>query len=139
MDSQSTTSVNLRSSSSDSSSPRSKPQESAESYFPPAPVIDASPSAQLLVTTTFGQPAPPVRRLTSHIGPYPLSAMDLEYAEPTDELDVEKQLSKPPLPRSVHSSLKAAATMERKKVMEGAATKARRLAEAKKEWASWAR
>ena len=104
-----------------------------------ATMSSTSPSA---ISSSSGTTRPaPMKQTSSGIGPYPLSALDRHHAPPDDELDLEAQLAKPPLPRSLHSSLRAAAVADRKAKMaaaDDAETRAQRLAEAKKEWASWA-
>ncbi len=61
----------------------------------------------------------------------------MPFPEPAGQLDVAAQLAKDPLPRSLHSSLRRAAAYERVVKVEDAETRARALAEAKKEWLSW--
>ncbi|KAH7041201.1 uncharacterized protein B0I36DRAFT_312357 [Microdochium trichocladiopsis] len=126
--------------------------ETSDSYFPSSATAansSSSTSANSTATSTPGYSSassstvgprpPPVKQTSSGVGPYPLSALDRHHALPEEELDLEKQLAKPPLPRSLHSSLRAAAASERRKLVgDDPETKAQRLAEAKKEWASWA-
>lgn len=65
---------------------------------------------------------------------YPIPPLEREYAAPTEELDVARQLAKKPLPRSLHSSLQRAATSSsRVPAVEDDETRARKLAAAKKE------
>ncbi|KAJ1337555.1 hypothetical protein MN608_00408 [Microdochium nivale] len=110
--------------------------------------VAAATTAPAAVASTSARPVP-VKQTSSGVGPYPLSALDRDHALPDDELDLDAQLAKPPLPRSLHSSLRAAAaaaavserTSSGSSTMAAAndaETRARRLAEAKKEWASWA-
>jgi len=126
------------------SSPRIE-MDASDSYFPSATTDQQSSDNQTTGSTpassesaTDRRPAP-VKQTSSGVGPYPLSALDRHHAPPDEELDVEKQLAKPPLPRSLHSSLRAAAALERRtQAADDAEARAQRLAEAKKEWASWA-
>lgn len=122
--------------------------DASDSYFPSVATGhqtgDNNQSTGNINTPALSQPATdrrpaPVKQMSSGVGPYPLSALDRHHAPPDEELDVEKQLAKPPLPRSLHSSLRAAAATERRtQVADDAEVRAQRLAEAKKEWASWA-
>lgn len=121
--------------------------DASDSYFPSAAATGHQTTDNQSTGNSnpaLSQPAPdrrpaPVKQMSSGVGPYPLSALDRHHAPPDEELDVEKQLAKPPLPRSLHSSLRAAAATERRtQVADDAEVRAQRLAEAKKEWASWA-
>ncbi|KAL7627051.1 hypothetical protein AAE478_003827 [Parahypoxylon ruwenzoriense] len=100
--------------------------ETSSSYFP------ASPSSSL--SSSSSDTEAPVARTNHMIGAsYPIPPLERTYAAPTGELDVAAQLAMKPLPRSLHSSLQRAATTTRKPPVEDEETRARKLADAKRE------
>ncbi|KAI1074336.1 hypothetical protein F5B20DRAFT_440938 [Whalleya microplaca] len=106
-----------------------QPSESSGSYFPEAGTSVSSVSSE---TPPVETPAT-TKALNSPIGHYPLPPLEREYVEPTEELDVARQLSLKPLPWSLHSSLQRAASSEQKPVVEDETERARKFAEAKRE------
>ncbi|KAI0603067.1 hypothetical protein F4775DRAFT_11518 [Biscogniauxia sp. FL1348] len=64
---------------------------------------------------------------------YPLPPLDREYAEPTGELDVAKQLAKKPAYWSAQGWVHRAATSEPPRRVEDPETRARKFAEAKRD------
>jgi hypothetical protein len=106
-----------------------KPEEAGESYFP----TTSSRRSSLSSTSTGSQESLPAKLLRSHTGANPLDAMSREYPEPTQEIDVAKQLAMQPRKHSLHHSLKRAAATERMVVVEDSETKAKKLAAAKAE------
>lgn len=64
---------------------------------------------------------------------YPIPPLERQYTPPTEELDVARQLAKKPLPRSLHSSLQRAASASTQKKVEDEETRARKLADAKRQ------
>ncbi|KAI0901443.1 hypothetical protein F4806DRAFT_964 [Annulohypoxylon nitens] len=114
----------------------SKPYEPTRSYF-----RDTSPSpttSSLSESEEESSPSPapsPNTKINPMIGAsYPIPPLEREYAPPTEELDVARQLAKKPLPRSLYSSLqRAAAKPSRMPVVEDEETRAKKLADAKRE------
>ncbi|KAI2470432.1 hypothetical protein F4781DRAFT_179984 [Annulohypoxylon bovei var. microspora] len=114
----------------------SKPSETSRSYF-----RDTSPSpttSSLSESEEEASPSPapsPNSKINQMIGAsYPIPPLEREYAPPTEELDVARQLAKKPLPRSLYSSLQRAATKpSRKLTVEDEETRAKKLADAKRE------
>lgn len=126
-----------------------QPTESATSYFPAGEVERPSSSGSTTsssngstTSSSSGRgegPATTTWKLAidSPTGDYPLPAIETPFPKPAAEIDVAAQLAKDPLPRSLHSSLKRAATHERRVKAEDPGARARALEEAKREWMSW--
>ena len=129
-----------------------QPSEAATSYFPTGAVerrtssagssmvesttdstADSTTTSTMSETARPWNPGPASERPT---GDYPLPAIETPFPAPAGELDVAAQLAKDPLPHSLHASLRRAAARERGQE-EDPDTRARALAEAKKEWMSW--
>jgi hypothetical protein len=110
------------------------PSETSDSYFPSAQASgQTTPSEGSMTpaeTPSFKLP------LNSPIGNYPMPALAREFPKPDEDLDIAKQLQKRPLPRSLHSSLKVAASYEKKQA-DDADTRAEKLRAAKEQWKSW--
>lgn len=130
-----------------------QPTESATSYFPAGEVERPSSSGSTTSSSNgsttsssssggggHGEgPATTTWKLAidSPTGDYPLPVIETPFPKPAAEIDVAAQLAKDPLPRSLHSSLKRAATHERRVKAEDPGARARALEEAKREWMSW--
>ncbi|OTB08358.1 hypothetical protein M426DRAFT_316982 [Hypoxylon sp. CI-4A] len=117
-----------------------QPSEVSASYFPegsPSPTSSTSPlsSSSEAEDETPSPSQSPATRATQMIGTnYPIPPLEREYAPPTEELDVARQLAMKPLPRSLHSSLqRAAAVPVRQLVVEDDETRAQKLADAKRQ------
>ncbi|KAI0002819.1 hypothetical protein F4779DRAFT_622051 [Xylariaceae sp. FL0662B] len=106
-----------------------KPSEISASYFPEP---GTSPSSESSETPSIDTPAV-TKVQTAPTANNPLTPLERKFAKPTEELDVARQLSKKPLPWSLHSSLARAASSEQKPLIEDQQVRARKLAEAKKE------
>lgn len=79
-------------------------------------------------------PSPVARAVSQMIGAsYPIPPLERQYMPPAEELDVARQLAMKPLPRSLHSSLQRAASATKKQVVEDEETRAKKLADAKRE------
>ncbi|KAI1384577.1 uncharacterized protein F4822DRAFT_367249 [Hypoxylon trugodes] len=114
-----------------------QPAEVSSSYFPeasPSPTTSTSSSETEEETPTI-TPSTAAKISNSMIGTnYPIPPLEREYAAPTGELDVAAQLAMKPLPRSLHSSLQRAAALPASPaVVEDGETRARKLANAKRE------
>ncbi|KAI1098991.1 hypothetical protein F4804DRAFT_100231 [Jackrogersella minutella] len=108
-----------------------KPSEASRSYFPEA--IPSPPSSSVSSESDEETPSPS-SRINQMIGAsYPIPPLERQYTPPTEELDVAQQLAKKPLPRSLYSSLQRAAATSRQPVVEDEETRARKLADAKRE------
>ncbi|RYP47785.1 hypothetical protein DL768_006194 [Monosporascus sp. mg162] len=111
----------------------SQPSEAATSYFP-----ERRPSSGSISSSNDSPTETPFTRPSaSPTGDNPLPPIDTPFPKPDGDIDVAAQLAKKPLPRSLHSSLKRAATLEKKAKVEDPEARARALAEAKKVWLSW--
>ncbi|KAI0386093.1 hypothetical protein F5Y04DRAFT_275699 [Hypomontagnella monticulosa] len=108
-----------------------QPSEASNTYFPdstPSPTSSSSSEAE------DDTPSPVTRAVSQMIGAsYPIPPLEREYMPPTEELDVARQLAMKPLPRSLHCSLQRAATATKKPIVEDEETRARKLADAKRE------
>ncbi|KAI0844982.1 hypothetical protein F5Y00DRAFT_247609 [Daldinia vernicosa] len=105
------------------------PSEAADSYFP-----ERTPSPASSISEAEDDAPTPVAKANRMIGPeYPIPPLERDYSPPTEELDVAQQLAKKPLPRSLHSSLKRAASRTALKPVDDEETRRQKLAAAKKE------
>ncbi|KAI0841527.1 hypothetical protein F5Y06DRAFT_259726 [Hypoxylon sp. FL0890] len=108
-----------------------QPSESSNSYFPertPSPTSSSSPSESDDETPSA------VTKANQMIGAsYPIPPLERQYAPPTEEIDVARQLAMKPLPRSLHSSLQRAASASTKKPADDEETRAKKLADAKRQ------
>lgn len=126
-----------------------QPRESASSYFPvgheheharPSSSGSTASSSNGSSNNDIGESPATIAWKLAHdfpTGDYPLPAIDTPFPKPAVEIDVAAQLAKDPLPRSLHSSLKRAATYERRAKVEDPNARARALEAAKREWMSW--
>ncbi|KAI2626567.1 hypothetical protein GGR54DRAFT_637138 [Hypoxylon sp. NC1633] len=116
-----------------------QPSEISSSYFPnssPSPTFSSASPLSASSETDEETPVSVTSRASPMIGTnYPIPPLERQYTPPTEELDVAAQLARKPLPRSLHSSLqRAAATASTKKpVVEDEETRAKKLADAKRE------
>ncbi|KAH9898856.1 hypothetical protein F4778DRAFT_172613 [Xylariomycetidae sp. FL2044] len=115
-----------------------QPTDASNSYFPETSTSSSSRSSLSSDSTTERTPSSPTTSpqspsVNSPIGPYKLPALERTYPRPQDELNVEKQLAKDPLPWGLHHSLKRSATSHRKRQVESQEDKARKFAAAKRE------
>ncbi|KAI1634125.1 hypothetical protein F4809DRAFT_643757 [Biscogniauxia mediterranea] len=110
--------------SSQSSTASTAQQEQHESPSPssssPSPSLSSSPPSKPASLIGIGSN-------------YPLPALDREYAKPTGELDVAKQLAKKPAYWSAQGWVHRAATSEPAPRVEDPETRARKFAEAKRD------
>lgn len=108
-----------------------QPSETSRSYFPER---TPSPIASSPLSESEDETPSPVAKVNQMIGAsYPIPPLERQYAPPTEELDVARQLAMKPLPRSLHSSLQRAATISPKKPVDDEETRARKLADAKRQ------
>jgi hypothetical protein len=107
-----------------------RPIEDSASYFP-EDSTDGSGRSSL--SDDNSEHSRPQQLQRTQTGNNPLEAMSRNYAAPTEELDIAKQLELEPQKRSLHDSLKRNATFERARKVDDAETKAKKLAAAKAE------
>lgn len=111
-----------------------RPIEDNASYFP-----EDNTSTESSGRSSLSDDGPerisrrPQQLRRAQTGNNPLEAMARNYAAPTEEVDIAKQLALEPQKRSLHDSLKRNATFERAPKVEDAETKAKKLAAAKAE------
>ncbi|KAF7532058.1 hypothetical protein G7054_g8335 [Neopestalotiopsis clavispora] len=108
-----------------------KPVEAGESYFPESATRRSSISSTS-TNSNDSLPVPP-KLPRSQTGDNPLDAMMRQYPQPVQDIDVARQLALAPPKRSLHDSLRRAATTERAISIDNAETKARKMAAAKAE------
>ncbi|KAI1089655.1 hypothetical protein F5B19DRAFT_466255 [Rostrohypoxylon terebratum] len=114
----------------------SKPSETTRHYFRDTSPSPTSSSLSESEEESSPSPAPsPNTKVNPMIGAsYPIPPLEREYAPPMEELDVARQLAKKPLPWSLYSSLqRAAAKPPKMPVVEDEETRAKKLADAKRE------
>ncbi|KAI5859392.1 hypothetical protein GGS23DRAFT_325404 [Durotheca rogersii] len=112
-----------------------------ETNYPPSPSSSRSTSSSSAHDDNIAPNPTAPSRPPHHHSPmvglnYPISPLERQYVAPTGELDVAAQLEREPLPRSLHSSLRRAAagqTTRRVAAAEDDETRARKLADAKRE------
>ncbi|KAI1413705.1 hypothetical protein F5Y13DRAFT_27898 [Hypoxylon sp. FL1857] len=108
-----------------------QPSEASRSYFPER---TPSPTSTSPLSESEDEAPSPVTKVNQMIGAsYPIPPLERQYAPPTEELDVARQLAMKPLPRSLHSSLQRAASISTKKPVDDEETKAKKLADAKRQ------
>lgn len=117
------------SASQDANRGRTRPTEESTSYFPERSISSGRSS----LSSDSSQDETPLRPdiVRQQTGSNPLPPLAREFPAPTEELDIDKQLAKQPMKRSLHDSLRRAATAERRSKFEDAETKAQKLAAAK--------
>ena len=108
---------------------RTRPTEESTSYFPERPGSSGRSSLSSDSSQDEARLRPDIIR--QQTGSNPLPPLAREFPAPTEELDIDKQLAKQPMKRSLHDSLRRAATAERRSKVEDAETKAQKLAAAK--------
>ena len=114
-----------------------QPAEEGTSYFPKTAFSSRRSSISSTSTQASADsspaPQPPVLA-RSYTGTNPLPPSLQDFPAPKGDLDIESQLARTPPKRSLHDSLRRAATMEpRRPRADSAATKARKLAAAKQD------
>ncbi|KAI1144468.1 hypothetical protein F5Y05DRAFT_407860 [Hypoxylon sp. FL0543] len=108
-----------------------QPSESSHSYFPER---TPSPTSLSPMSESDDETPSPVTKANQMIGAsYPIPPLERQYTPPAGELDVARQLAMKPLPRSLHSSLQRAASIPAKKPVEDEETRAKKLADAKRQ------
>ncbi|KAK8095842.1 uncharacterized protein PG998_002471 [Apiospora kogelbergensis] len=113
-----------------------QPSEESTSYFPKTASSQSSRRSSISSTSTdsaSAAPKPPTLA-RSYTGTNPLPPLAREFPPPKDELCITTQLSLEPPKRSLHDSLRRAATEERRRPrVDDPETKAQKLAAAKQE------
>ncbi|KAK7923301.1 hypothetical protein PG985_007372 [Apiospora marii] len=115
-----------------------QPTEEGTSYFPKSALSSrrSSISSTSTQTSADSSPAPPQppALARSYTGTNPLPPSLQDFPAPKEDLDIASQLARAPPKRSLHDSLRRAATVEpRRPRADSAATKARKLAAAKRD------
>ncbi|KAK7969107.1 hypothetical protein PG988_008180 [Apiospora saccharicola] len=114
-----------------------QPAEEGTSYFPKSGFSSRRSSISSTSTHTSSDsssaPQPPVLS-RSYTGTNPLPPAARDYPAPKEDLDIAAQLALTPPKRSLHDSLRRAATMEpRRPRADSPETKAKKLAAAKQD------
>ncbi|KAK8055468.1 hypothetical protein PG993_000695 [Apiospora rasikravindrae] len=116
-----------------------QPAEEGTSYFPKTAYssrrssISSNSTQTSAVSAESSLPQPPA--LTrSYTGTNPLPPLARDFPAPTEDLDIATQLARMPLKRSLHDSLRRAATTEpRRARVDSPEIRARKLAAAKQD------
>ncbi|KAI1854812.1 hypothetical protein JX265_002451 [Neoarthrinium moseri] len=103
-----------------------KPTEVSQSYFP-----DAGSRRSSVSSSTSSQESDALKTPQSQSPAYPQDPLSRDYPAPSMEVDVARQLALEPRQRSLHHSIKRAATYELARTVDDAETKAKKLAAAK--------
>ncbi|KAK7989739.1 hypothetical protein PG989_010054 [Apiospora arundinis] len=111
-----------------------QPAEEGTSYFPKTASSSRRSSISSTSTDSSSVAPQPPALTRSHTGTNPLPPLARDFPPPKDELCIDTQLSLAPPKRSLHDSLRRAATEERRRPRaDDAETKAQKLAAAKQE------
>jgi hypothetical protein len=115
-----------------------QPTEESTSYFPQSATSSrrsSTSSASTTISTDASSGALRPSTLTrSYTGSNPLPPLSCDFPPPKDELCIDTQLAFAPPKRSLHDSLRRAATAERRQlVADDPETKAQKLAAAKQQ------
>ena len=91
---------------------RTRPTEESTRYFPERPGSSERSSLSSDSSQDEARLRPDIIR--QQTGSNPLPPLAREFPAPTEELDIDKQLAMQPMKRSLHDSLRRAATSERR-------------------------